>query len=432
MDLLPLQAANLCRQLLQAVAAVVAQGPLQAADFNALGLTLRIQALDLCIEPGRIVRQQVEAAVQQLALEPGEIRSKLIARIPPAPNLGREQLVARAVVDQGRQQVHLPLGLEHGLVRPVQVVEVADQGLDAAPHVEGFQHVAAHEVSEVAHRLHRDRLVEQLQGLLVLDAEAPAEPGPIRREAVEQFAARAPQLLAQGSDVTAEAAEVISDGQCPLSRHKQACGLALRVLQPEDLGQRHGLVIALVAEDAQDDRVARRIAQRHGPGAARHLIALALVVAQHVGPQGALAGICPGRLVVGHAMRRHEQGRDGIDQRGLARTDVAREQAIAPVELMAPHALVEGAPVEHFQPLQTKADAAVVGHEVQPQCPSVHRCLTHPPSPGRHPDPRRPTAPCGRPPAARRTPPATVRRRMPSGCAVPRSGLCPAHRQQQA
>src|SRR5690606_20088305 len=105
----------------------------------------------------------------------------------------------------------------------------------AATHVEGFQHVATHEVSEVTYRLHRDRLVEQLQSLLMLDAEAPAEPGPVRRKAVEQLATRAPQLLAQGCDVAAEAAEVLGDGQCPLRRDKQARGLALRILQPEDL-----------------------------------------------------------------------------------------------------------------------------------------------------------------------------------------------------
>ena len=199
-----LQTANLRRQLLQAVAAVVAQGPLQTGDFNALGLTLRVQALDLAIEPSGIIRQQVEAAIQQLALEPGEIRPKLIARIPPTLNLGDQLLVAPAVLDQRRQQVDLPLGLEHGLMRPVQVIKVADQRLDAAAHIEGFQHVAAYEVGEVAHRLHRDSLVEQLQCLLVLDAEAPAEPGPIRREAVEQLAAGAAQLLAQGGDVAAE------------------------------------------------------------------------------------------------------------------------------------------------------------------------------------------------------------------------------------
>jgi hypothetical protein len=330
--LLLLQTANFRRQFLQAVAAVVAQGPLQATDLDAFGLALRVQALDLGIEPGRILRQQAKAAVQQLALEPREVGPQRLAPVAPVLDLGHQRLVALTVLDQRRQQRDLALGLEHRLMGAVEVIEVADQRLDAAGHVEGLQHVAAHEVGEVAHRLHRHRLVEQLQRLLVLDAEAAAEPGAIGREAVEQLAARTAQLLAQRGDVAAEAAEVLGDGQCPLGGHEQARRLALRVLQPEHLGQRHRLVVALVAEHAEDDRVARRVAQRHRFGAARHLVALALVVAQHVGAQRALAGIRPGRLVVGHALRRHQQGGDGIDQRGLARTDVAGEQAVAAVE----------------------------------------------------------------------------------------------------
>ena len=43
---------------------------------------------------------------------------------------------------------------------------------------ERLEHVLAHEVGQVAHRLHGDGLVEQLERLLVLDAEAPAEIAP--------------------------------------------------------------------------------------------------------------------------------------------------------------------------------------------------------------------------------------------------------------
>ncbi len=86
------------------------------------------------------------------------------------------------VLDQWCQQLNLSLGLEHRLMGAVQIVEVADQGLDAAAHIKRLQHVAAHEVGEVAHRLHRDRLVEQLQRLLVLDAKAATEPGASKAE----------------------------------------------------------------------------------------------------------------------------------------------------------------------------------------------------------------------------------------------------------
>ena len=124
-------------------------------------------------------------------------------------------------------------------MRPVQVIKVADQGLYAAAHIEGLQHVAAHEVREVAHRLHRDGLVEQFQCLLVLDAETTAKPGPIGRKAVEQLAAAAAQFLAQGGDVAAEAAEVIGNRECPFGRQEQARRMTLGVLQPEDLGPGH-------------------------------------------------------------------------------------------------------------------------------------------------------------------------------------------------
>ncbi len=395
------------------------------AHFQALGLALRVQALDLGFEPGRLLRQQGQTVLQQLALEPGKVGPQRLAPLAPALDLGQQGLVALAIGNQRRQQLDLALGLEHGLVRAVQVVEVADQGLDAAGHIEGLQHVAAHEIGEVAHRLHRHRLMEQLQRLLVLDAEAAAKPGPVRREALEQLAARAAQLLAQAGDVAAKAAEVVGNRQRPLGRHEQARGLALRVFQPEHLGQRHGLVVALVAKHRQDDRVARRIAQRHRPAAPGDLVALALVVAQHVGAQAALAGIGPGGLVVGHALRRHQQRGDGIDQGRFARTDVAREQAVAAIELVAPDTLVEGAPIEHLQPLQPEAHPAVVGHEVQANCgrfkhrspPVLHRarCLS-------------PTRPCDSPPAAPQTRPATAHRQRLLGCAAPRSGCAPAAR----
>jgi len=174
-------------RFVQAVAAAVSQGPLQASDFHALGLTLRIQAFDLCIEPGRILRQQAKAALQQLTLEPREVGPQRLAPVAPVLDFGHQRLVALTVLDQRRQQRDLALGLEHRLMGAVEVIEVADQRLDAAGDVEGLQHVAAHEVGEVAHRFHRYRLVEQLQRLLVFDTEASPKPRPVRRKAVEQF-----------------------------------------------------------------------------------------------------------------------------------------------------------------------------------------------------------------------------------------------------
>lgn len=50
--------------------------------------------------------------------------------------------------------------------------------LDALPHVERFEHMAAHEIGQIANRFHGNRLMEQLQRLLVLDAEAAADQAP--------------------------------------------------------------------------------------------------------------------------------------------------------------------------------------------------------------------------------------------------------------
>ena len=78
----------------------------------------------------------------------------------------------------------------------------------------------------------------------------------------------------------------------------------MQVLHPEHLGQRHRLVVAGVVEDAEDHRVAVVVAQRHRLGRAGDLVALGLVVAQHVGAQRALPAVGAGRLVVGDALRR--------------------------------------------------------------------------------------------------------------------------------
>ena len=58
--------------------------------------------------------------------------------------------MAKAIPHQRSQQLDLALGLEYRLVGAVEVIEVAEQCLDAAPHVERFEHVAAHEIGQIA------------------------------------------------------------------------------------------------------------------------------------------------------------------------------------------------------------------------------------------------------------------------------------------
>ena len=359
------QLADLGGEALEAVAAVGVDGLLERVDAQRLLLAQPVQAPGLGVGARPLLGGERQAVVEQGELARGEVRLQRLAAAPQRADVGGERVVAVAVFDQRGEQRHLALGLEHRLVGAVEVVEVADEGLDARADLEGLEHVVAHEVGEVADRLHRHGLVEELERLLVVDAEAAAEPGGVGREAVEDLGARAAQALAQLGDVGAEAGEVRGDRQRVLGAEVEARRLALWLLEPEHLGQAHGLVVAGVVEHAEDHRVAAGLAQAERARGAGDLVALGLVVAEHVGAQAALAGVGAGGLVVGDAVGGDEQRGDRIDQGGLARADVAGEQPVAAVELQRPHVAVEGAPVEHLQALQAKAGEGVVGDEVE-------------------------------------------------------------------
>ena len=174
--------------------------------------------------------------------------------------------MAPAIGHERGEVLDLPPCPEHRFVGAAQVVEVLDERRDPGRHVERLQHVAAHELGEIAHRLHRDGLMEQVERLLVVDPEAAAEPRAVRREGVPDLDPGAAQPLAQAVDVGAEVRELAGDGQIALGGGKEPRGLALRLRDPEHLGQGHGLVVALVPEYAEDDRVVVVVAQRHGAG----------------------------------------------------------------------------------------------------------------------------------------------------------------------
>jgi hypothetical protein len=207
--------------------------------------------------------------------------------------------------------------------------------------------------------------VEQLQRLFVINTETAAKPGAVRREAVLNHAATGAQALFELRDVGAEIGKVRRDIQVALRANKETRRLALRILQPEHLGQRHRLVVTGVVKHAKDDRIAVGIAQAHRLRRPGNFIALGLVMAEHIGTQRTLFRIRPGRLVVGDALGGNEQRGDGIDQRRFARADIAGQQRIFAIELHRPDALVEGAPVEHFQPVQAEAGERVVGDEIE-------------------------------------------------------------------
>src|SRR5690606_2982557 len=134
----------------------------------------------------------------------------------------------------------------------------------------------------------------------MLDAEAPAEPGAVGREAVGQLAAGGTKFLAQAADIASETGKILGDAQFPLDRYKKTRRLALRLAKPEYLRQRNHLVVTLVAENAQNHAVAGCVAQSHRARIAGGFVALAFVMAQHVRPQRTLARVGARSLVVSH------------------------------------------------------------------------------------------------------------------------------------
>ena len=330
---LDLLAVDLVANLGNAVATALRDGQAQGA---LLTLLLRLEGT----EPGNFgafagkgFRQGLQALINQGQLERGKVRFEGFAAGAQHVTAGQQFGMSVAVCHQRGKQRNLLFGFEHSGVGAAQVVKVGDQVFDAGVYLKRLQHVVAHKVGQVAHRFHRHRLVEQLQRLLTLNAKTAPKVRAVGRKTVKQRRTAFAQARAQGGDGRAEVGKVRRDRQRPFGHGVKALRLAKCIFEPEHLRQRDGLVKPGVVEHAQDHRIAAGIAQCDGFGVAAGLIALRLVVAQHVRSQRALARVGPGRLVVGDALRRHQQRGDGIDQRGFAGTDVARQQAVAATEL---------------------------------------------------------------------------------------------------
>ncbi len=398
---------DLLGQLLQPVAAVVRHAAAQLALQGLLGRALALQALNPPVMALPLVIEVGNAFFQQHQLVLGKPGLERIAAFPQALAVCSLRIVAPAILHQGSEQFHLLVRFEHGGMGAAQVIEVADQCRNGRCHVEWLEHVAAHEPRQIAHGLHRDGLMKKLQRLLVVDAKAPAKPGAVGRKALVQRGALGAQLLAQGTDVAAKVGKIAGDGQRALGAHVKARRLAVRLLHPEHLRQCHRVPIGGVVEHPEDDGIRAGVAQRDRLGAAAGLVALGLVVAQHVGPQGPLFALCASGLVVGDALRRDQQRGDGVHQRRFAGANVSSEQGVLAAGVQAPDVAVEGAPVEDLEPLQPNAWR----HVADLLCAVLRVQVIH-----RGPLPfawgRLPAAP-GRQPGARRIHPATAHPRRP-------------------
>ena len=107
---------------------------------------------------------------------------------------------------------HLVLRLQDRLVGVVQILEVAGEGAKALLDRERLQHVVTDEVGQVADRLHRDRLVKQVERLKVGDAEPPPEGVAVGGERVTDLRLRdGAQPPSQIVDLAAGHHEVLGD-----------------------------------------------------------------------------------------------------------------------------------------------------------------------------------------------------------------------------
>ena len=354
-------------QAFEAVTAVLGDGATDLLDVEALAVPALRAPLDLRALPRPLFGEPRDALVQEVAFQPREEWPEGLAAMAELLDLGAERGVALAIGDERGEELDLAPRTEHRFVGSAQVVEMLDEGRNPGRHVERLQHVAAHELGEVPHRLHGDGLMEEIERLLVLDSEAAPEPCAIGREGSEDLHPGAAQALAQPVDVGAEARKLAGDGQIALRGGEEPLRLTLRVPDPEHLSQGHGLVVALVPEHAEDDGVVVPVAQGDGSRGDAEVAAFGLEVAEDVGAQGALAACGPGRPVVGRPVRRHEERGDRVHEGGLAGADVTGEEVVAAIEHEGPHLPVERPPVEDLQAVKAKARARLVRHEVEEQ-----------------------------------------------------------------
>ncbi len=129
--LLLLDPLDLGGQARDAVAPAVADRAAQFALVALLRRALLLDPRDLAGAAPQLFGQLGDALLQQTGLQPGEIALQRFTAGAQRVGVGERGGMLVAVGHQRREQDHLALGLEHRLVRAVQVVEVREQGLDA-------------------------------------------------------------------------------------------------------------------------------------------------------------------------------------------------------------------------------------------------------------------------------------------------------------
>ena len=145
---------------------------LQLVNFAALGFQRFIKDL--------------QAFVEQVQLQLGKIRPQGVSGAAQHLHAGQQFGVLVAIGHQRGEQFKLVLGLEHRSMGTVQVVKMCNQVINTRLDIEGLQHVVAHKIGQVTNRLHRHRLVKQLQRLIAVNAKPAAKLGTVSLESIQQ------------------------------------------------------------------------------------------------------------------------------------------------------------------------------------------------------------------------------------------------------
>src|SRR5438477_6578150 len=107
-------------------------------------------------------------------------------------------------------------------MRPIQILEVRDKRVDSWSDIKWLEHVATHEIGKVSNRLHRNRLMEQLKRLIVVDTETATEPCTVLREAIFYVCTQSAQLPTQLRNIGTEVREIARDRQITLSANEES------------------------------------------------------------------------------------------------------------------------------------------------------------------------------------------------------------------
>ena len=317
----------------------------------------------------------------------------------------RDVELGQALVGGARrdERLDLPARGHDRLVRGLQLAELVDEALGDREGLGLVEHELAQERVQVAEVLRRLRLVQQPERHLALDAEPRGEALAVVREFAEVGDVRQRRLQAPKVEpVVAERGELLQR-QVPLGDEVVPAHVGGRVAvaaQPEDLGDRDGLAARVrVAQRDRRPRGARaKVALGHLAGAG---VAVLRPRAAHVGdevPVPARALVLARGGVEVEPARRHQQRRDRVQQRRLARARAADEQEAVRADV-DPVQAVEGAPVEHLEPRHAKRggverrfDRAHVVHVASPFAVAVSSGgVSSPPPPSVDPVPDAPS-----------------------------------------